>query len=370
MVQEAGADGAGGAAGAGGTGAVLFPPRILNITTPHVGHLPLIAFRPFFISSSTASAISFFALHLTQYPSGINHPADALHAPGVFCIPKLRGRWEDRQLVKPPGSGHGIARHPDGRIFRKSACAANIQCEGLAYSSSPKTSLGESHPAPSTTNGGVLSRFPYRSYQPREPQHRRNGKIRAREVRVIDENKQQLGVMALGEALRLAQSKGLELIEIAATATPPVCRIVDYGKFRYEESKKAKESQSRQPGNKMKELQLSAVIDPHDFGVKLAHAIGFLCDDMKVRVKLRFKGRQKAHKEFGYAIVNRFVREAAAYGHADSPPKMLGDRDLNVLITPLPRSQRPKKPATIPPIEPPPPVPAPPIDSPQSGLSG
>jgi translation initiation factor IF-3 len=93
----------------------------------------------------------------------------------------------------------------------------------------------------------------------------------------------------------------------------------------------------------MKELQLSAVIDPHDFGVKLARAIEFLCDDMKVRIKLRFKGRQKAHKEFGFEVVNRFVREVAAYGHADSPPKMLGDRDLNVLLTPLPRDKRPKK---------------------------
>lgn len=179
--------------------------------------------------------------------------------------------------------------------------------------------------------------------QPREPLHRRNGKIRAREVRVIGDQKQQLGVMPLGDALRLATSQGLDLVEIAATAVPPVCRIVDYGKFRYEESKKEKEAQGRQQG-KMKEIQLSAVIDPHDFGVKLAHAIGFLCDDMKVRVKLRFKGRQKAHKEYGFEVVNRFVREASAYGHADSPPKMLGDRDLNVLLTPLPKDKRAKKP--------------------------
>ena len=158
------------------------------------------------------------------------------------------------------------------------------------------------------------------------------------------DGKEQLGVMPLSDALRLAQSKGLDLIEIAATASPPVCRIVDYGKFRYEESKKEKESQGRQPGNKMKELQLSAVIDPHDFAVKLAHAIEFLSDDIKVRLKLRFKGRQKAHKEIGFEVLNRFVREAAAYGHADSPPKMLGDRDLNVLISPLPRDKRPKKP--------------------------
>ena len=194
-------------------------------------------------------------------------------------------------------------------------------------------------------------RFPFRPMQSREPLHRRNGKIRAREVRVIDDQKQQLGVMALGDALKLANSKGLDLVEIAATAVPPVCRIVDYGKFRYEESKKEKESQGRQQG-KMKEIQLSAVIDHHDFGVKLAHAIDFLCDDMKVRVKLRFKGRQKAHKEYGFEVVNRFVRETSAYGHADSPPKMLGDRDLNVLLTPLPKDKRAKKPQAAKPAEP------------------
>ncbi len=181
--------------------------------------------------------------------------------------------------------------------------------------------------------------YPYRSFQPREPQQRRNGKIRAREVRVIDENREQLGIMPLGDALRLANSKNLDLIEIAPNATPPVCRIVDYGKFRYEEAKKQKDSQ-KQTGSKMKELQLSAVIDPHDFATKITHAIGFLCEDMRVRVKLRFKGRQKAHKEFGFEVVNKFVRELAPYAVADSPPKMLGDRDLNVVLTPLPREKR------------------------------
>ncbi|HYV28016.1 MAG TPA: translation initiation factor IF-3 [Candidatus Eisenbacteria bacterium] len=174
--------------------------------------------------------------------------------------------------------------------------------------------------------------------------HRRNGKIRAREVRVIDDDKQQLGVMSLDQALKLARAKNLDLIEIAANAVPPVCRIVDYGKFLYEESKRQKESNTRSSASKMKELQITPTIDKHDFTVKLAHAIEFLCDDMKVRVKLRFRGRQKAHKEFGFEMVNRFVREAAAYGHADSPPKMLGDRDLNVILSPLPRSKRGKDP--------------------------
>ena len=113
--------------------------------------------------------------------------------------------------------------------------------------------------------------FPSRSYHSREPLHRRNGKIRAREVRVLDETKQQLGVMTLNEALRLAMSKGLDLVEIAPNATPPVCRIVNYGKLQYEEAKSQKDS--RNTGSKMKELQLSASIDPHDFGVKLSHGV-------------------------------------------------------------------------------------------------
>ena len=185
--------------------------------------------------------------------------------------------------------------------------------------------------------------FSQRGFNSREPLHRRNGKIRAREVRVIDDLKEQLGVMSLDQALRLARGKGLDLVEIAAAATPPVCRIVDYGKFLYEESKRAKESRPTAAG-KVKELQISPSIDPHDLGVKRNQATQFLCDDMKVRVKMRFRGRQKAHKEIGVAVMNQFVKELAPYGVADSPPKMAGDRDLSVFIAPLPRSKRAKSP--------------------------
>ena len=205
-----------------------------------------------------------------------------------------------------------------------------------------------------STGEAALSRpFPSRSFHSREPLHRRNGKIRAREVRVIDDLKEQRGIMSLSDALQLARSKGLDLIEIAANATPPVCRIVDYGKFLYEEAKRNKDS--RQPANRMKELQISPTIDPHDLAVKRDHAIQFLCDDMKVRIKLRFRGRQKAHKEIGFNVMNQFVGDVAAYGLADSPPKMVGDRDLNVLISPLPRNKRAKnpRPSQVPNAEPP-----------------
>jgi translation initiation factor IF-3 len=153
--------------------------------------------------------------------------------------------------------------------------------------------------------------------------------------------------MTLNDALRLAQSKGLDLVEIAANAVPPVCRIINYGKFLYEEAKRSKDARTPQSANRMKELQLSPAIDPHDLAVKRDHAIQFLCDDLKVRIKLRFKGRQKAHKEVGFEVVNKFVRDVASYGQADSPPKMLGDRDLNVVLTPLHRDKRAKNPRIL-----------------------
>lgn len=170
-----------------------------------------------------------------------------------------------------------------------------------------------------------------------------NGKIRAREVRVIGTDGQQLGILPLGEAITLARNHGVDLVEIAPNATPPVCRLVDYGKFRYEQAKKEKEAKKHQHANRVKEIQLSPGIDPHDFAVKLNHAIDFLCEDMKVKVTLRFRGREMAHKEFGFQQVQKFVKEVAPYGHPDAPPKLIG-RGINVMLSPLPRNKRAKHP--------------------------
>ena len=159
-------------------------------------------------------------------------------------------------------------------------------------------------------------------------------------------NKKQLGVLSLNEALKLAQSKGLDLVEVVPNATPPVCRIVNYGKFLYEEAKR--DSHAKQSASRMKEIQISLAIDPHDLATKRDQAIRFLSQDMKVRIKLRFRGRQKAHKELGFELLNKLVEDLAAYGRADSPPKMLGDRDLNVILSPLPRGKRGPKPGETP----------------------
>jgi translation initiation factor IF-3 len=170
-----------------------------------------------------------------------------------------------------------------------------------------------------------------------------NGKIRAREVRVIGVDGKQLGILSLGEAINLARANGVDLVEIAANATPPVCRLVDFGKFRYEQAKKDKESKKHQHANKVKEIQLSPKIDPHDLGVKLTHAIDFLCEDMKVKVVLKFRGREMAHTEYGFQLIQKFLKEIIPYGHPDSTAKMVG-RAINVMISPLPRNKRAKNP--------------------------
>jgi translation initiation factor IF-3 len=162
-------------------------------------------------------------------------------------------------------------------------------------------------------------------------------------VRVIGVDGKQYGVISLGDALTLARAQGVDLVEVAPNATPPVCRLVDFGKFRYEQAKREKESKKHQHATRVKEVQLSPKIDPHDLGVKVGHAVEFLCEDMKVKITLKFRGREMAHTEFGFQVVRKFLSEIAAYGHPDFEPKLIG-RGINVMISPLPRNKRPKRP--------------------------
>ncbi len=173
-----------------------------------------------------------------------------------------------------------------------------------------------------------------------------NGKIRAREVRVIGVDGNQLGVISLNDALNLARQNGVDLVEIAPNAAPPVCRLVDFGKFRYEQAKKEKESKKHQHATMVKEIQLSPRIDPHDLSIKTTHAIDFLCEDMKVKIALRFRGREMAHTEFGFQVINKFIEDIAPYGHPDFQPKLIG-RGINVMISPLPRNKRAKNPRQL-----------------------
>jgi len=152
--------------------------------------------------------------------------------------------------------------------------------------------------------------------------------------------------MPLNDAINLARQAGVDLVEVAAAAVPPVCRVVDFGKYRYELAKKEKESKKHQHASTVKEIQLSPRIDPHDLSVKLQHAIDFLCEDMKVKVTLRFRGREMQHTEFGFDVMKKFIADLEPYGHPDFPPKLIG-RGINMMMSPLPRNKRAKNPKVL-----------------------
>jgi translation initiation factor IF-3 len=145
--------------------------------------------------------------------------------------------------------------------------------------------------------------------------------------------------MTLHEAIRIAQSRGVDLVEVADKAEPPVCRLVDYGKWIYEKNKEDKESRKHQHASKVKEVQLSPSIDPHDFGIKLQRCVEFLSEEMKVKVVLKFRGREMMHKEIGFQVVNKLIKDLEAYGQPDADPKLAG-KSIVLMLSPLPRGKR------------------------------
>lgn len=162
-------------------------------------------------------------------------------------------------------------------------------------------------------------------------------------MRVIDGvSGTQIGVLPTGQAIRMARERGLDLIEISASADPPVCKIVDYGKYKYEQEKKKKEAAKSQKGGKLKEMKFRIGIDPHDYTIKIAHAEEFLSHGDKVRVQLQFKGRQMAHQELGFQLARRIRTDLDGMGHVDQEPKMAG-RNINMQISPHPEKQRVRK---------------------------
>lgn len=166
-------------------------------------------------------------------------------------------------------------------------------------------------------------------------QLRVNREIRAPEVRVIDEDGTMLGIFSPLEALRMAEAKGLDLIEIAPTAKPPTCKITDYGKYKYEAKKKEHQARKNQTVIVIKEIQLRPRTDQHDLDVKLRHARRFLTEGDKVKVNLRFYGREMAHQELGVMLLKRVSEALSDIAMVEVPPKMEG-RQLFVLFAPDP----------------------------------
>ena len=161
-----------------------------------------------------------------------------------------------------------------------------------------------------------------------------NEEIKAKEVRVIGVEGEAIGVMSSDDALKLAYDKGYDLVLMAPQAQPPVCRIMDYGKYRFERDKKEKEAKKKQQVIELKEIQLSCRIDTHDFETKARHAQKFLESGNKVRVVMRFKGREMSHMAIGQEIMKKFEEACSEYGNIDKPP-VLDGRLLSMVVSPL-----------------------------------
>ena len=153
-------------------------------------------------------------------------------------------------------------------------------------------------------------------------------------MRVIDSSGNQLGILGIMEAIQIAEDEGLDLVEIAPTAAPPVCKIIDYGKFRYQQTKKEKESKKAQHQSKLKEIKMKPNIDEHDFQVKLKKARGFIEDGDKVRVTCMFRGREILHSEYGQNVISRFCEGMSDVASVESPAKMFG-KSLSLVLAPM-----------------------------------
>lgn len=173
-----------------------------------------------------------------------------------------------------------------------------------------------------------------------------NHRIRVREVRTIDADGKQLGVIPTREALALARKQNLDLVEVAATAKPPVCKIMDYGKYRYEQTKKTKEARKHQNATRVKEIKFHANIDEHDYQTKLKKAQDFLAKGIKVKCNLLLRGRERAHSDIGMALMQRFLKDLSDVAMAEMRPKMIG-RSIHMMLGPVtgkPKSEKSERP--------------------------
>ena len=162
-----------------------------------------------------------------------------------------------------------------------------------------------------------------------------NEEIKAKEVRLIDDAGEQLGVIATSKALALAYEKGLDLVEISPNSEPPVCRVMDYGKYRFEREKKEKEQRKKQTTIDIKEIQLSCRIDTHDFETKLKHARKFLEGGAKVKVCIKFKGREMSHTAIGLEVIEKFGEACTDIGVIEKKPVLDGRQMIMFLNSKL-----------------------------------
>ena len=164
-------------------------------------------------------------------------------------------------------------------------------------------------------------------------EHQINEDIRDKEIRLIGADGDQLGIVSSQEALRIAIEKGMDLVKIAPQAQPPVCRIMDYGKYRFEQAKREKEARKNQRVVEIKEIRLTPGIDVNDLNVKVGHACRFLKGGDKVKVSVRFRGREVTHSSIGLDLLQRFAEKCAEAGNVEKQPKMEG-RHMHMFLAP------------------------------------
>lgn len=162
-----------------------------------------------------------------------------------------------------------------------------------------------------------------------------NEEIRFKEVRVIDTDGSQLGILPLKDALAAAYGKNLDLVNISPNANPPVCKIMDFGKYRFEQAKREKEARKNQKTVEIKEIRLGLSIDTHDFETKGKHAMRFLQEGNKVKVSIRFRGREFGHPEIGLETMKRFAEYCSEFATVEKPAKMEG-RNMLMFLAPIP----------------------------------
>jgi translation initiation factor IF-3 len=185
--------------------------------------------------------------------------------------------------------------------------------------------------------------------QTRTPENRVNERIRVPQVRVIGDDGEQIGVLSTREALEMARAKGLDLVEVAPNVRPPVCRILDYGKYKYEQNRRARKAKKKQHQMQLKEVKMRPKIEEHDYGFKVQHAREFLTDRDKVKLTVMFRGREMAHPELGHRLIQKVIAALDDIASVESSPRSEG-RTLTAVLAPRPLktggAAKPDKPAT------------------------
>ncbi len=174
---------------------------------------------------------------------------------------------------------------------------------------------------------------PFPNNNESKTKHRLNNQIRAREIRLIDETGKMLGVVSVLEALKIAEQRELDLVEISPAANPPVCKILDYSKFIYEQQKREKTQKKQQSSQQMKELRFTWRTATHDFNFKVKHAREFLEEGNKVKATVMFRGREITHQEVGKELLDKFIEAVSDLSKVDSPAKLEGKK-LSVVLSP------------------------------------